>query len=57
MDRKDKERVLVEVVQRVLDRIGSDPHQVEQAIFDPLYEERRRLEKRSRRRANRKRAR
>lgn len=44
MDSKDKERVQVEVVQRVLDRIGSDPHVVEQAIFDTLYEERRRLE-------------
>ncbi len=44
VDRKDKERVLVEVVQRVLDRIGSEPHQVEQAIFDTLYDERRRLE-------------
>ncbi|MBI4699682.1 MAG: 1-acyl-sn-glycerol-3-phosphate acyltransferase [Deltaproteobacteria bacterium] len=44
MDAKDKERVLVEVVQRVLAGTGSDPQRVEQAIFDTLYEERRRLE-------------
>lgn len=44
MDHKDKERVLVEVVQRVLDAYGGDPEQVEQAIFDTIYEERKRLE-------------
>jgi len=44
VDRKDKERVQIEVVQRVLDAVGAEPHRVEQAIFDTLYEERRRLE-------------
>ena len=44
VDSKDKERVLVEVVQRVLDRVGVEPHKVEQAVFDTLYEEKRRLE-------------
>lgn len=44
MDQKDKERVLVEVVQRVLDAYGREPRQVEQAIFDTIYEERKRLE-------------
>lgn len=44
MDHRDKERVLVEVVQRVLDAYGNDPQQLEQAIFDTIYEERKRLE-------------
>jgi len=44
VDHKDKERVLVEVVQRVLDAYGNDPQQIEQAIFDTIYEERKRLE-------------
>ncbi|HQK18578.1 MAG TPA: 1-acyl-sn-glycerol-3-phosphate acyltransferase, partial [Polyangiaceae bacterium] len=40
----DKERVPVEVVQRVLDEVGTDAQRVEQAVFDTLYEERKRLE-------------
>ena len=44
MNPKDRERVLVEVVQRVVDRAAATPHQLEQAIFDTIYEERRRLE-------------
>jgi glycerol-3-phosphate O-acyltransferase len=44
VDQKDKERVLIEVVQRVLDAYGADPQQVEQAVFDTIYEERKRLE-------------
>ncbi len=44
MKSADKERVLVEVVQRVVDRVGADPARVEEAIFSTLYEERRRLE-------------
>jgi glycerol-3-phosphate O-acyltransferase len=41
---KDKQRVVVEVVQRVLDLVGTQPQALESAIFDTLYEERRRLE-------------
>ena len=44
MDHKDKERVLVEVVQRVLDAYGGESQRVEQAIFDTIFEERKRLE-------------
>ena len=44
VNRKDKERVQVEVVQRVLDEVGTDAQRVEQAVFDTLYEERKRLE-------------
>jgi glycerol-3-phosphate O-acyltransferase len=44
LEAKDKDRVLVEVVQRALDRTGADPHQIERAVFDTIYEERRRLE-------------
>jgi glycerol-3-phosphate O-acyltransferase len=36
--------VLVEVVQRVVDQASRHPQQLEQSIFDTLYEERRRLE-------------
>ncbi|MBI5528666.1 MAG: 1-acyl-sn-glycerol-3-phosphate acyltransferase [Deltaproteobacteria bacterium] len=43
MDPKDKERVLVEVVQRVFDHFA-DPRTVEQALFDTIYHERRRIE-------------
>jgi glycerol-3-phosphate O-acyltransferase len=41
---KDQQRVVVEVTERVVDAFASDPHRLEQAIFDTLYEERRRLE-------------
>ena len=41
---KDRERVLVEVIQRVLDRAAADPTRLEKSLFDTLYEERRRLE-------------
>jgi len=41
---KDSERIGVEVVQRVIDRWATDPAAVEDAIFDVLYHERRRLE-------------
>ncbi|MGC3996453.1 MAG: 1-acyl-sn-glycerol-3-phosphate acyltransferase [Anaeromyxobacter sp.] len=40
----DRERVLVEVVHRVSGRLGEDAQAVEAAIYDTLYEERRRLE-------------
>ena len=43
MDPRDKERVVVEVVQRVFDR-HADPHTAERALFDTIYEERHRLE-------------
>jgi glycerol-3-phosphate O-acyltransferase len=41
---EDREAVLVEVVQRVVDRWSRGPHQAEEAVLDTLYEERRRLE-------------
>jgi glycerol-3-phosphate O-acyltransferase len=41
---QDKERVKVEVVQRVLDGWSRDARACEQALFDTLYFERRRLE-------------
>jgi len=41
---RDKERALAEVVQRVFENYSRDPRSVEQALFDTLYEERRRLE-------------
>lgn len=41
---KDSERIGVEVVQRVMDRWAEGPTAVEDAIFDVLYHERRRLE-------------
>jgi glycerol-3-phosphate O-acyltransferase len=41
---KDRERVMAEVVQRVTSRVGETPQQLEQALFDTLYDERRRLE-------------
>ena len=44
MKEKDKERVLVEVVQRVFDACGSDLQSVEEALLDTVYEERRRLQ-------------
>ena len=44
MKESDKERVQVEVVQRVFDRYGKSPQKIEQALFDAIYEERRRLE-------------
>ncbi|MCE9626225.1 MAG: 1-acyl-sn-glycerol-3-phosphate acyltransferase [Deltaproteobacteria bacterium] len=44
MKSADQKRVLVEVVQRVLQEKTRDPGSVEALIFDTLYEERRRLE-------------
>ncbi len=41
---EDRERVEVEVVSRVMERLGRDPASIERALFDTLYEERRRLE-------------
>jgi len=41
---EDKERVLAECAQRVFDRYAHDPQRLESAIFDTIYEERRRLE-------------
>jgi glycerol-3-phosphate O-acyltransferase len=43
MDPKDKERVVVEVVQRVFDRYA-DPREAERVLFDTIYEERHRIE-------------
>ncbi len=44
MTPEDRDRVEVEVVHRVMERLGRDPASVERALFDTLYEERRRLE-------------
>ena len=44
MREKDKERVVVEVVQRVFERCSRDPSTLERALFDTFYEEGRRLE-------------
>jgi len=44
MREHDKERVVVEVVQRVFERCNRDPATVERALFDTFYEEGRRLE-------------
>ncbi len=44
MKRNDETNLVIEVVQRVLDHVGTEPHQLESAIFDTLYAERRRLE-------------
>ena len=41
---KDKERVIVEVTHRMVERYGGDPATVERMLFDTLYEERQRLE-------------
>jgi len=41
---RDKERILVEVVQRVYEQCNKDPRAVELALFDTIYEERHRLE-------------
>ncbi|NMB74637.1 MAG: hypothetical protein GYA21_05850 [Myxococcales bacterium] len=41
---QDRERVLAECAQRVFERHAHDPQRLERAIFDTLYEERRRLE-------------
>ncbi len=54
MDPAKKEKLLVEVVERVLNRWAKDPANCEQAIFDTIYEERRRLEKESKKRLARK---
>ncbi len=54
MKPKDKERVLVEVTQRVLDKWSADPETSEQALFDTLYFERQRLETEKDRRLARK---
>lgn len=40
----DQERLRVEGVLRVMERVGSEPKRIESALFDTLYEERRRLE-------------
>ncbi len=56
MKPKDKQRVQVEVVQRMLDRWGRDPATCEQALFDTLYHERQRLESEHDRKAARKQA-
>jgi len=50
---KDRERVLAEVVQRVTERASATPQQLEQSLFDTLYEERRRLEAERHRRSGR----
>lgn len=44
MNDRDKERVLIEVEHRVMQEYCRDPRAIEHAIFDTLYEERRRLE-------------
>jgi len=44
MREQDKERVVVEVVQRVFECCNRDPGTVERALFDTFYEESRRLE-------------
>jgi glycerol-3-phosphate O-acyltransferase len=41
----DQERLKIEGVLRVMEHVGSDPQRIESALFDTLYEERRRLEK------------
>jgi len=41
---EDKERIKIEVTHRVLEHFGSDPIAIEQAVFDTIYEERRRLD-------------
>jgi glycerol-3-phosphate O-acyltransferase len=46
---EDKDRVGVEVTQRVLDHWTKDADAVEHALFDTIYEERRRLEKEKKR--------
>jgi len=56
MREADKERVVVEVVQRVFERCNRDPGTVEQALFDTFYEEGRRLETEKDRPAARKQA-
>ena len=43
--KEDNDRAIVEVVQRVLDGCGKTPREIEQALFDTLYEEKRRVEK------------
>ena len=51
---QDKDRVVVEVVQRVLDRWAADPASAEAALFETIYHERRRLEgERDRKQAHR----
>ena len=45
MKPNDKERVVVEVVQRVLEENGSGERANEALLFDAIYEERRRLER------------
>ncbi len=42
---EDQERLRVEGVLRVMERVGSGAQQIERALFDTLYEERRRLER------------
>jgi glycerol-3-phosphate O-acyltransferase len=47
MEPINKEKLLVEVVERVLNRWSKDPAACEQAVFDTIYDERHRLEKES----------
>ncbi len=42
---EDQERLRIEGVLRVMEHVGSEPQQIERALFDTLYEERRRIEK------------
>lgn len=42
---EDQERLRIEGVLRVMEHVGSDPQGIERALFDTLYEERRRLDK------------
>ncbi|MBW1870784.1 MAG: 1-acyl-sn-glycerol-3-phosphate acyltransferase [Deltaproteobacteria bacterium] len=51
---KDKERILVEVVQRTLDHWTSDPATTEEALFGTIYQERQRIEKERNRKKARK---
>ena len=44
MKPQDKDRVLVEVTQRVLERWARGPEETERALFETIYHERRRLE-------------
>ncbi len=47
MRSQDSQRILVEVTQRIMQQYGSEQASVENALFDTIYFERRRLEKES----------
>lgn len=47
MQQSDRERILVEVQQRVLGHWGRDPKKAEQILFDTIFFEKQRLEKES----------